>query len=131
GVPLTDGAYFIVLALVFALGGIALLAGRRGRLGRRMTCIDDSPAACATLGVNIHWTKLAVFVVAAAMAGVRGALYVAVPGQASNNDFVLLLSPTVLLLARVGGINTVSGVCLGSMLFTSSTILQAHAPWPG
>lgn len=129
GVPRTDRAYFVELAVVFALGGIAVLAVRRGRWGRRLTCIDDSPAACATLGVNINWTKLTVFTVAAAMAGVGGALYVAVPGQGSNNDFALLLSLTLLLLARVGGINTVTGVLLGAMFFSGFTILQEHVVW--
>jgi len=128
GISRSDQAYFVELAVLFALGGIAVLTVRRGRLGRRLTCIEDSPAACATLGVNINWTKLVVFGVSAAIAGVAGALYVAVPGQASNNDFVLLLSLTLLLLARVGGINTVSGVLLGAMLFSTFTILQEHIP---
>ena len=34
---------------------------RRGQCGRRLSALDDSPAACATLGLNINWTKLAVF----------------------------------------------------------------------
>ena len=129
GVPRTDRAYFIELAVVFALGGIAVLAVRRGRLGRRLACMDDSPAACATLGVNINWTKLWVFTVASAMAGIGGALKIAVPGQGTTNDFVLLLSLTLLLLARVGGINTVTGVFLGAAFFTTFTILQEHVGW--
>ena len=44
---------------------------RRGRFGRRLVAMRDSPAACATLGVNLFSTKLAVFAISAAIAGLR------------------------------------------------------------
>jgi branched-chain amino acid transport system permease protein len=128
GVSRGDVAYFVELAVVFAAGGAAVLAVRRGGFGRRLAALADSPAACATLGLNINRTKLTVFTISAAMAGVGGALYSAVPGQASNNDFVLLLSLTLLLLVRIGGINTVSGAFLGAAFFTGFQILQSHNP---
>ena len=131
GIPRGDVAYFVELAVVFAAAGIALLAVRRGAFGRRLAALADSPAACATLGLSINRTKLFVFAVSAALAGIGGALYVAVPGQASNNDFVLLLSLTVLLLVRVGGINTVTGAFLGAAFFSAFQILQLHHPGLG
>jgi ABC-type branched-subunit amino acid transport system ATPase component/branched-subunit amino acid ABC-type transport system permease component len=122
----TDKVYFVELAVVFAVAGALVLAVRRGAFGLRLTAMDDSPAACATLGLNINWTKLLVFIVAAALAGLGGALYAAVPGKVSGNEFNPLQSLVVLLLARVFGINTVTGVFLGASLFTGFQVIQQH-----
>ena len=126
GIPRSDKAYFIELAVVFAVAGIGVLAIRRGRYGRRLSALDDSPAACATLGLNVNWTKIAVFTTAAGLAGLGGALYGAVPGQVSNNDFIVLLSLVILLQLRVGGVNTVTGAFLGAMFFALFGVFTNH-----
>jgi ABC-type branched-subunit amino acid transport system ATPase component/branched-subunit amino acid ABC-type transport system permease component len=126
GIRPTGQTYFVELAVLFAICGIGVLALRRGAFGLRLTAMDDSPAACATLGLNITWTKLVVFTAAAALAGVGGALYGAVPGQISSTEFNPLQSLVILLLARIGGINTVTGVLLGAGFFSGFAILQQH-----
>ena len=68
-------AFTIFLAVVFALFSIGILALRRGPFGRVLVAIKDSEAACATLGLSLTTTKLAVFTLSAAMAGVAGALF--------------------------------------------------------
>src|SRR5262249_57116236 len=62
---------------------------RRGRFGRRLIALRDSEAACATLGVNRFGTKLAVYTLAAAMAGFAGALLRMQRGTAATQDFAL------------------------------------------
>jgi ABC-type branched-subunit amino acid transport system ATPase component/branched-subunit amino acid ABC-type transport system permease component len=130
-VPRGDRAYLFELAVAFGLAGAALLAVRRGRLGRRLGAIDDSPAACATLGLSLPATKLLVFAGSAALAGVGGALLVAVPGQGSNNDFLALSSAALLLVARIGGINSVSGAFLGGIFMAGMPALQQEVPQLG
>jgi branched-chain amino acid transport system permease protein len=105
-----------------------VLALRRGTFGRRLAALNDSPAACATLGVNINWTKLVVFATSAGLAGFGGVLFAGVTTIRSNNDFVLFLSLVILLLARVGGINTVTGALLGAFVFALFPVLQSHFP---
>jgi branched-chain amino acid transport system permease protein len=126
GLPRSDRAYMVELAAIFALAGIALLAVRRGRIGRRLAAIDDSPAACATLGVNINWTRIAVFTISAGLAGLAGALYAAAPGRVTNNDFFYLLSLIVLLQLRVGGVNTVTGALFGALFFAMFKLFTDH-----
>jgi ABC-type branched-subunit amino acid transport system ATPase component/branched-subunit amino acid ABC-type transport system permease component len=130
-VPRGDRAYLFELAVAFGLAGAALLAVRRGRLGRRLGAIDDSPAACATLGLSLPATKLLVFAGSAALAGVGGALLVAVPGQGSNNDFLALSSAALLLVARIGGISSVSGAFLGGIFMAAMPALQQEVPQLG
>jgi branched-chain amino acid transport system permease protein len=133
GIPTqSDQAYFMVCAVSFVLVAIGVLALRRGSFGRRLVATNDSPAACATLGLNVNATKLITFTIAAALAGLAGALFAAVPGQVSANDFMALGSLVVLLLARIGGINTATGALLGAATLTSFQIAQPHLPqWVG
>jgi branched-chain amino acid transport system permease protein len=129
GIPTrSDQAFFMVCCVTFVLCAIGVLALRRGSFGRRLVATNDSPAACATLGVNVNVTKLITFTIAAGMAGLAGALFGAVPGQVDANDFAALGSLVVLLLARVGGINTATGALLGAAAFTGFQIAQPHLP---
>ena len=45
----SDKAFFLVCAVAFAGCAVLVLAIRRGRYGRQLTALNDSPAACATL----------------------------------------------------------------------------------
>jgi branched-chain amino acid transport system permease protein len=127
GIPTrSDQAFFMVCCVAFVLCAIGVLALRRGSFGRRLVATNDSPAACVTLGVNVNVTKLITFTTAAGLAGLAGALFGAVPGQVDANDFAALGSLVVLLLARVGGINTATGALLGAATFTGFQVAQPH-----
>jgi branched-chain amino acid transport system permease protein len=129
GVPTqSDRAFFVLSSVVFVACAIGVLALRRGPFGRRLVASNDSPAACATLGVNVNSTKLIVFTVAAGLAGLAGVLYGGGQGQVGSNDFAALLSLVVLLLARVGGINTATGAMFGAFTYALYPVLDAHVP---
>ncbi len=129
GVPTqSPQAFFVVCAVVFAAAAVGLLALRRSAFGRRLVAINDSPAACATLGISVNRTKLITFTLSAGIAGLAGALYAGAPGQVSANDFASLGSLVVLLLARVGGINTATGALVGGILFIIFPVVVPHLP---
>lgn len=127
GVDTESGTTFLLICtLALAAAAVAVLAVRRGRWGRQLTALNDSPAACATLGVNTTVTKVAVFTVAAAMAGFAGALYGSSRGIVTNNDFAVLGSLALLLAVRVGGINTITGAVFGAFTITIFPEIQKH-----
>ncbi len=78
--------------ITFALGvvGVLVVWLHKSRFGRRLTALGDSPAACATLGINPIVTKLGVFVISAAIAGFAGALLGIFQGTATVQDFEML-----------------------------------------
>ncbi len=119
-------AYFIALCIVFAAVGVGLLALRRSSFGRRLSAMTDSPAACLTLGVDLTKSKLAVFTLSAGLAGLGGALYGGAQTAISANDFPLLLSLTLLLLAVVWGIKTIGGMFLAGLSLALGPVLQSH-----
>ncbi|MGB8651158.1 MAG: ABC transporter permease [Mycobacteriales bacterium] len=130
GIPLgTSAAYFVLCAVVFAAGAVALLAVRRSRFGRRLSALNDSPAACATLGMRIDRVKLGVFAAAAGAAGLGGALFGGLgAGLVSGFDFVTLQSCVLLLLLRIGGIKTVTGAFVAGTVTAVLPVLQQQVP---
>jgi branched-chain amino acid transport system permease protein len=121
-------ADLVLLVMVFALLGNLVLAIRRGPFGRLLGAMRDSPAACATLGLDLTRTKLGVFALSAAMAGTGGVLYGGAKQVVTANDFIFVLSLVFLLAVTIGGINTVSGAFLGGMFLALTTILTPHIP---
>jgi branched-chain amino acid transport system permease protein len=119
----------VVLAIVFAAGGVAVLALRRGQFGRTLAAMRDSDAACATLGLDLTLTKVGVFALAAAMAGVAGALYGGTEGIVGGTNFVYVQSLVVFLMAYTAGIDTVAGVLVGGLLLGAAIpIITPHIP---
>lgn len=113
----SERAYLILLATAFGLISMFLLALRRGPFGRLLSAMKDSPVACATLGLNLTATKLAVFTISAGLAGLAGALFGGLRTAAGSSDFQVFQSLPVLLLVVIGGISCVTGALIGGMLY--------------
>jgi branched-chain amino acid transport system permease protein len=124
-----SSSYFLFCASVFAAGAVALLAVRRSRFGRRLAALDDSPEACATIGMRINRVKLAVFAVSASMAGLAGSLFAGLgAGIVSNFDFMTLSSAVLFLLLRVGGVKTITGALFAGIVTAELPVLQQRIP---
>lgn len=119
-----NGAEVVLVGVAFALCALVVLALRRGVFGRRLLALKDSPAACATVGLDVRLTRLAVFAVAAGMAGLSGVLYGTIQGPVGANDFPLLVSLELLLMLVIWGARSVTGALLAGMTFA---LLNGHA----
>ncbi|HXW32892.1 MAG TPA: ABC transporter permease [Acidimicrobiales bacterium] len=125
----SNAAFTVFLTVVFCLLAIGLLALRRGPFGRLLLAMKDSEAAMATLGASLTRTKLAVFTLSAAIAGLGGALFGAMITQPGAIDFASEQSLPILLLAVIFGMATTSGALLGGISYSLvGTKLQALAP---
>jgi branched-chain amino acid transport system permease protein len=120
-----DVGQMFVIAFLLGVLGVLVVWLHRSRFGRRLTALGDSPAACATLGVNQLVTKLLVFILSAAIAGFAGALLGVFQGTATVQDFEMLNGLGWLLLLVVGGVAVVSGAVLGGAFLTSFTWLSS------
>jgi ABC-type branched-subunit amino acid transport system permease subunit len=80
------GFYFVTLAVV-VVACVAVFLLIRGRLGRMLRALGDSPTALVTHGLSVNVTRVLVFCLSAALAGVAGALLISFPGQASGVGF--------------------------------------------
>jgi branched-chain amino acid transport system permease protein len=120
-----DRAEFLMVTVFFVLAAWMVLAIRRSLFGRRLVALNDSPAAYATVGLNIGFTKVAVFAIAAAMAGLAGALYGTVQGVVGTTDFDFFPGIIFVLFVTIWSIRTVSGAFLAAVTYVALNQL-----WP-
>jgi branched-chain amino acid transport system permease protein len=124
----SDRAFLVFCALVFAGASIGVLALRRAHFGRRLAAMGDSPAACATIGMNLTSTKLVVFGVSAGLAGLGGALLGSFRGSVGQIDFDMFQSLVLLLLISTMGIRNVSAALLAGLSFSLAPLLTDAVP---
>jgi branched-chain amino acid transport system permease protein len=124
----SDKANVFMLAIVFGLFALVVLAIRRGPFGRLLGAMKDSSAACATLGLNLTVTKMGVFALSTAIAAVGGALYGASEHSVNGQQFQYVFSLLLLLIVYVWGIKTPSGALLGGLVLAFIPLLEVHLP---
>ncbi len=107
----------VFAAAILALATIAVAGMRRGRLGRKLIALRDSEAAYATLGGNLLTSKLLVFGVSSAMAGLGGALFGMQLGSVTGDQFNFISGLPIFLVVVLAGLGAVgSGVFTGAAL---------------
>jgi len=109
------GAYTVLMTVSFVLIAFAVIAVRRGRLGRILVAMRDSQAACATLGLDLRWMRVGLFAASAGIAGLGGALFAGLRGTIVADDFMYFKSLLVLLVAVVWGVTSVTGATVGGV----------------
>lgn len=112
----TYPSYRLFLVALALLAGAGLwLFWERSRLGAMIrACVDDRPMA-AVMGIRVDLVFAGVFTIGAALAGLTGVLGGPVFGVSIGLDFDVLLLAVVVVV--VGGIGSLSGAFVGSMLF--------------
>ena len=123
-----ERAYLILSAVVFVAIGFGVLALRRSRYGRILLAMRDSPAGCATLGLNLRWTRVRLFALSAGIAGLAGGLFGGLRQSVAATDFQLFNSLPLLLLAVVAGVTSVSGALLGGMTLMLLPVVASEFP---
>jgi branched-chain amino acid transport system permease protein len=122
--------FVIEAAVIFAVLAVGVLALKRGTFGRRLAALNDSEAASAAIGMNLTATKVMVFTLAAAIAGVGGALYGGWQREVGPADFISLSSLVLLLLITIAGINTVGGAFAAAMFYAFNSLIQSYVHIP-
>ena len=132
GINFNDtNTFLLATTIIFSLLALFVVWLRRGRFGRRLIALRDSPAASATIGVDLVGTKLAVFALSAAMAGFAGGLLAMYRGTAGSMDFTVVdvLAVGALLLLVVWGVGTVTGALFGGIASVLLVIIQNDVTW--
>jgi branched-chain amino acid transport system permease protein len=71
--------------------------------------------AAAAMGINTVTTKLLAFAIGASFSGFAGAYYGASFGVVSPDQFLFIVSVTVLVMVVLGGMGNISGVIVGAI----------------
>jgi ABC-type branched-subunit amino acid transport system ATPase component/ABC-type branched-subunit amino acid transport system permease subunit len=95
-----SGFYYLLLAFA-VLAVVAVLAAERGRLGRILGGLADSPLALEAHGTTTNTTLVLVFCIGAAMAAVAGALTSSLYSYAVGANFAPFTSLTLIALVVI------------------------------
>jgi branched-chain amino acid transport system permease protein len=105
------------ISLFTAIIVLVLLAnlGRSG-VGRHMRAVRDDEIAAQLSGLRVAQVRVLAFSVSAAAAGLGGGLFVVALQTASPGSFDLTLSLGLLSAVVIGGLGSLSGAVVGSVL---------------
>ncbi len=108
------------LALVLAVGTLVLVYKLlRSRHGLALSAIGDAEAAAESVGVDVFRTKLLVYILAAVVTGMAGALIFLQKARISPDAAFSLIDWTayVIFIVVIGGIGTMEGPIIGVVIF--------------
>ncbi len=126
----SDPRAYTLLALVVLVGAILLTrAVERGRFGMALLAIKQNQAAAEAAGINTLVWKLRAISLSGAVAGAIGAFYAVVLLVVTPQSvFGMLVSAQALTVAMFGGVGTVWGPVIGSViLIPLAEVLNAEA----
>ncbi len=86
------------------------------RLGRAWEALRDDEDVAQALGINLVRAKLLAYGLGAAFAGLAGSIFATMLTSVYPSSFQLLISINVLALIIVGGMGSLPGVVLGSIV---------------
>ena len=125
-----------VRACLLFLSGAILIGALLGcrwlvntKLGRVITAIRDQESRVRFLGYRVEMFKLWLFVFAAMLAGIAGALYVPQVGIINPSEFSPLNSLEIVIWVAMGGRGTLYGAIIGAVVVNySKTVLTGLMP---
>jgi branched-chain amino acid transport system permease protein len=103
--------------IIWIFCGAALLAAAnllKSRQGRAIRALRGGKGMSESLGIDVFWVRLCVFIFAAALAGIAGWLYAHMTRFVSPAPFGLNAGIEYLLMAVLGGAGTIAGAVVGA-----------------
>ena len=121
GIPSSGFGKIGYLVLVLALAALTTAFSlwiKRSWMGFAFDAVADDEDTARVVTVDVGAYKLAAFAMGTAMAGVAGGLYTYFARFLMPDDFGFITSITVLSMVAVGGIGSVFGVILATVILT-------------
>jgi urea transport system permease protein len=123
------GALLITTGLMLIFAFLASRWVIKSKLGRVVTAIRDQEMRVRFLGYRVELFKLWIFVFAAVLAGIAGALYVPQVGIINPSEFSPLNSLEIVIWVAIGGRGTLYGGIVGAIFVNyAKTLLTGWLP---
>lgn len=123
---LTVGGKVITLAtfvpvLIATISIIVIVLLVNSTYGRAFKAIRDDEVAAEAMGIGLAKHKMISFVVSSFFAGVSGATMAMVLSIAQASNFKAAMTYEILLMVVLGGIGSITGSIIGSLLFVAAS----------
>ncbi|MGH8612963.1 MAG: branched-chain amino acid ABC transporter permease [Gammaproteobacteria bacterium] len=106
--------YFVVVVYLITTAFAALIV--RSHFGRSLLGIRENELRMQVLGYNVWLHKYIVFIIAGALAGISGVLYVYYNGYVGPAYLSVVMSAMCLIMVVLGGAGTFFGPTVGSVI---------------
>ncbi|MEO5874220.1 MAG: ATP-binding cassette domain-containing protein, partial [Streptosporangiaceae bacterium] len=106
----------VLLLVIIGLVGLLIRNLERSPSGRAILAVRSAPTAAQVIGVSAVRTKLILFTVASAIAGLGGVLYATFAGQIYTTDLRLSLGFVWLAVVVLQGVRRIEGAVLGGLI---------------
>lgn len=114
--------YYLALgALTLVVIGVRRL--RNSRTGRALIAIRDNEPAAQSVSINATKLKLTAFLVAGAIAGLAGALFVLHEMGLKDGSYPASLSIRLFSMVVIGGLGSIPGAILGAVYIRGAEVL--------
>jgi ABC-type branched-subunit amino acid transport system ATPase component/ABC-type branched-subunit amino acid transport system permease subunit len=107
--------YYYVCLAVFVLVVLVVSRVRASGLGRSLLAVRDNELAAAAMGLSPTRVKLFAFALSGGVAGLGGGVLVGLLVQFSEDSFLATDSLSMVAIAVVGGLASITGTILGSL----------------
>jgi branched-chain amino acid transport system permease protein len=117
GIGFRDPQPFFYLVLVFC--ALAIFVSQRlagSRVGRAWNAMREDEMAAEAMGVSTIRFKLLAFAMGAAVGSLSGTLFAVQIGSITPESFTIIVSITALAVVILGGMGSIPGVVVGSLL---------------
>jgi branched-chain amino acid transport system permease protein len=111
------GFFMLVLLLASLVTAFSLFV-KHSWMGFAFDAVADDEDTASILSVDVTTYKLAAFAMGTAMAGLAGGLYAYFARFIVPEDFGFIPSITVLCMVAVGGVGSVFGVVIATVILT-------------
>jgi branched-chain amino acid transport system permease protein len=130
GLRINSEQKYYYLILVFAIVGYILARQlMKNRIGRAFRAVRDDYVAAKAMGVNIGYYQILAMAISGVYAGVAGVLFAHLNTYISPDIFEFKSTLFVLTVTMVGGMGSLLGSVVGSLLVVLQEALRALKDW--
>ena len=131
GISLSTTGWWVAAAVVVV--AIVVILWERTNGGLAVYVVGKDPVVAASLGLRVRLSRIIIFTVSSAIAGLAGVLYAHYVGLIQPPDLAFSAETNLLLFLVVGGVDTPIGALAGtfgiSILFQLLSISQLDRYW--
>ena len=122
---------FLLILFALAIATFFALNIHHSRIGRVLIAVRDNDIASGILGINISYYRVLAFFIACVFAGVGGSLWSLCVPSLNPGQFMFTESIWYLGVIIVGGMGSIAGVFLGSIIIRGASYFVTQTLIPG
>lgn len=114
-----NGGFFYLSVFLLLVVSMFIYSIIRSKMGRAFMAIRDDELVATLMGIEVTKYKVISFVISAMIAGLGGSFYVHMVRFIDPNTFNFDISILIISIVILGGMGTMRGIFLGSILLIS------------